>query len=83
MKRSNKVEPPEFEDITEALNGDNDAFLRIIKHYEPLAYAITRNEVRSFAWKDGLCTSLYSVEDLRQEMTLRFMSVVKSFNYGV
>ncbi len=83
MKRSNKVEPPEFEDISEALNGDMDAFLRIIKHYEPLAYVITRGELRNMACIDGIYTGVYSVEDLRQEFILRFMSAVKSFRYSM
>ncbi len=81
--RAKRKESPEYIDITKAVNGDSEAVIKLIKYYEPLAYFITRSDVRKLACKKGVCIDLYSEEDLRQEIILRFMHAVSLFDCNI
>ncbi len=67
--------PPEESDITLAINGDVEAALRILKHYEKdifgAVWGVARKRQMWISWMDA--------EDIAQEMQLHLMDAIMKF----
>ena len=78
-KDKRKYDPPDRKTILEALNGDQNALMHIFSHYESFGNYLIQANIRKFACVSGFSVSRYPVEDIKQNLFLRFHKAIQSF----
>ena len=79
MKERKRFSPPEKKIIIEALNGDQNALMHILSHYESFGNYLIQANIRKFACVSGFSVSRYPVEDIKQNLFLRFHKAIEGF----
>lgn len=79
MKEYDGYNPPDLNIIIKALNGDQDALMHVFSHYESFGNYLIQANIRKFACVSGFSVSRYPVEDIKQNLFLRFHKAIQSF----
>lgn len=80
-----KYNPPDSQVISEALNGDQQALMHILSHYESFGNYLIQANVLKFACVSGSAVCRYPKEDLKQEIYYRLIikDLVESFDLEI
>lgn len=79
MEKSLDYCPPEAADLLAAVEGDSEAMMRIYLHYERLGRHLIRRSVLNESGRSGIEAGCYQLEDMEQEMFLKFIRAVQNF----
>ena len=79
MKEYDGYNPPDLNIIIKALNGDQDALMHVFSHYESFGNYLIQANIRKFACVSGFSVSRYPVEDIKQNLFIRFHKAIQSF----
>ena len=79
MKEHDGYNPPDLNIIIKALNGDQVALMHVFSHYESFGNYLIQANVRKFACVSGFSVSRYPVEDIKQNLFLRFHKAIEGF----
>ena len=79
MKKESRYNPPDTNTIIKALNGDQNALMHIFSHYESFGNYLIRANIRKFACVSGISVSRYPIEDIKQNMFIRYYRAIQSF----
>ena len=79
MKERKRFSPPEKKIIIEALNGDQNALMHILSHYESFGNYLIQANVLKFACVSGSSVGRYPYEDIKQFVYLRLFKALQRF----
>ncbi len=79
MKEYDGYNPLDLNIIIKALNGDQDALMHVFSHYESFGNYLIQANIRKFACVSGFSVSRYPVEDIKQNLFLRFHKAIEGF----
>jgi len=79
VKERKRFSPPEKKIIIEALNGDQNALMHILSHYESFGNYLIQANVCKFACVSGSAVCRYPKEDLKQEIYYRLTKAIAGF----
>ena len=74
-----KYNPPDSQVISEALNGDQQALMHILSHYESFGNYLIQANVLKFACVSGSSVGRYPYEDIKQFVYLRLFKALQRF----
>ncbi len=74
-----KYNPPDNQVISEALNGDQQALMHILSHYESFGNYLIQANVLKFACVSGSSVGRYPYEDIKQFVYLRLFKALQCF----
>ena len=74
-----KYNPPDSQVISEALNGDQQALMHILSHYESFGNYLIQANVLKFACVSGSSVGRYPYEEIKQFVYLRLFKALHRF----
>lgn len=74
-----KYNPPDNQVISEVLNGDQQALMHILSHYESFGNYLIQANVLKFACVSGSSVGRYPYEEIKQFVYLRLFKALQRF----